>query len=96
MAMVSEVIGFKPADEKWRKMKAVWDACRDAGVGLPPSVYEFFAGNDPDDAGVTVSMDALIECGAVWDYAAESESGFTVNLDKLPAGVTVLRFVTRY
>lgn len=27
MGMSMHVVGYKPADEHWKKMKAAWDAC---------------------------------------------------------------------
>ena len=48
--MSMHVVGFKPADEQWKKMKAAWDACKTAGVDPPQTVTEYFDGNDPGDA----------------------------------------------
>jgi hypothetical protein len=47
MGMSTHVVGFKPPDEKWRKMKAVWDACEAAGTDPPAAVSKFFEGDVP-------------------------------------------------
>lgn len=56
MGMSTHVVGFIPPDEKWQKMKAVWDACRAAGVEVPEDVCDFFEGGEPDPAGVEVML----------------------------------------
>jgi len=87
------VVGFKPPDEKWRKMKAVWDACTQVGVNVPPEVVKFFDGGNPDPTGVEVSESNLVKCGALreWDDK-NSANGYEVDLKKVPADVTVIRF----
>jgi hypothetical protein len=92
MGMSTGVVGFKPPDAKWRKMKAAYDACSAAGVDPPPSVMEFFGGDSPDDAGVEVDRKALEECGAVVPYSANMQEGYEVYVDKLPKDVKVVRF----
>ena len=56
MSMSTHVIGFKPPNAKWKKMKKAWDACVAANVGLPLEVDEFFDGSVPDDNGVEVRL----------------------------------------
>jgi len=89
MGMSTHVVGFRPPDEKWRKMKAAWEACSDAGISPPPEVEDFFNGAAPDDAGVEVRVERT---EAVSPYTCESGSGYEVDLTKLPKGVTILRF----
>ena len=58
MGMSTHVVGFKPADDKWKKMKAVWDACSDADSEIPQSVDKFFDGQYPgDNPGMAVNID---------------------------------------
>ena len=56
MSMSTHVIGFKPPDEKWKKMKKVWDTCQEAGIDAPKEVVEFFNDCPPDEAGVEVEI----------------------------------------
>ena len=91
MGMSSHVIGIKPADRKWKSMKAAWDACEEAGVDAPEEVLKFFDHEDPDPTGVTVDIKS-----ATKGWSIEGCDGFEVNLKKLPADVTVIRFFNSY
>ncbi len=43
------ILGVKPEfdDGTWKKMKKVWDACKDAEVDPPQEVEEFFGDEGP-------------------------------------------------
>ncbi len=88
MGMSTHIIGFKPPDEKWRQMKAVWDAVDAAKVDIPKMVYDYFEGSPPDVAGVEVEL----EGNAAQEWHDEYRSGFEVDLSKLPDGVKTIRF----
>lgn len=85
MSMSTHVIGFKPPDAKWKKMKEVWDACDKAGVEAPKEVSEFFNWEAPDENGVEVELDAA-------EWSDEGREGYEIEVSKLPKGVTVIRF----
>ncbi len=95
MGMSVHVVGIKPPDEKWRKMKAVWDACKTAGLQPPPEVERFFDGTPPDDSGVLVNLHPR-KAPCVSEYHNEYSEGFEVDLRKLPADITILRFFCSY
>ena len=59
MGMNTHISGFKPPDEKWKKMKAVMDACLRAGIPCPEEVRDFFGPEEPDKAGVLVPQEQL-------------------------------------
>lgn len=92
--------GFKPPDEKWLKMKEVWDACTEAGVEVPDKVWEFFNGEDPDDAGVEVHLGSQYsrnknhEC-CQW-FEEFGQHGFNIDISKLPPDVKTIRFKASY
>jgi hypothetical protein len=88
MSMTTHVIGFRPPDATWTKMKEAWDACRKAGVSPPKEVQDFFNWENPDDAGVEVD---LHKAGCIRDYSADSASGYEVDVSKLPPGVSIIR-----
>lgn len=92
MGMSTHVVGFKPADAKWQKMKAVWDACDEAGTDVPSEVVKFFGGDIPDKSGVEVGSRELKAAGAVteWDNG-DSMSGYEIHLDRVPADVKIIR-----
>ena len=88
MSMSTYVVGFKPADDKWKKMKAVWDACKAAETDPPEDVEKFFDGQYPGDSpGMTVDI-----CQAITEWGDEGSSGYEVDVTKLPKDVTVVRF----
>ncbi|HEC72098.1 MAG: hypothetical protein ACTSW7_00740 [Candidatus Thorarchaeota archaeon] len=86
MSMSTHVVGFKPPDEKWKKMKDIWDACNVAAVPIPDEVNKFFGYSIPDSAGV----EAEIEYRAYDD--GNGRDGFEVDIKKLPEDVTIIRF----
>jgi len=55
--MHTHVIGFRPPDAKWKKMKEVHDACIAANVEIPEEVDEFFNWEPPDPRGVKVELE---------------------------------------
>lgn len=89
MGVSTHVIGFRPPDEKFRRMKSAFDACVEAGVEPPVEVQAFFNYESPDEAGVEVEIH---ECVAVKVWNDSYRSGFEVDVTKLPKDVTVLRF----
>lgn len=93
MSMSTWVYGFKPPDEKWRRMKAVYDACSLAGTDLPKEVDKFFQGQIPDAAGVEVS---LVDTACCQEYIEEMKSGFEIDLTKLPKDIRIIRFVNSF
>lgn len=91
MGMSTHVVGFRPPDERYARMKAVYDACEAASVAAPDEVADFFVGEPPDYAGIEVEIrDATTE----WE--GESDAGIDVDLRKLPADVHIVRFVTSW
>ena len=60
MSMSAHVVGIRPPDEKWKKMKAVWDACTMANTSIPQEVRDFFGCEPPDKAGVVVEVGSRV------------------------------------
>lgn len=89
MGMSTHVLGIKPPDETWQKMKAVYDACAAAKIPAPQEVLRFFDHQKPDSAGVTVSLE---QHAAVTRWRDDSRQGFEVDLSKLDPAIRVLRF----
>lgn len=92
MGMSMHVLGIKPPDDRWQKMRAVWEACEAAGINAPDEVVRFFEYRAPDPRGVIVELDPV----AVSEYRAESSEGFDVDLSKLDPAITVIRFYNAY
>lgn len=89
MGMSTHVQGIRPADDRWRAMKSVWDSCKAAGVTPPAEVDLFFEGEDPDPAGVVIDLDRH---ASTREWSDEYRSGYEVVLSELPPEVTVIRF----
>ncbi len=94
MGISYNVEGVKPPDAKWKKMKAAWVACEDAGISVPDEIYEFFNGETPDEKGVVEQLGGMYgkrhQCVALIED--DNGGGFEVDLKKLPDDVTLLRF----
>ena len=95
MGMNTHVVGFKPADEKWKKMKTAWDACERAGVEIPDEVLSFFNHVKPDERGVEVEIEKL-DCVKAYRREGGGANGFEVDVKKLPPDVTIVRFYNSY
>lgn len=93
MGMSTHVVGIRPPDDLWHKMKAVWDACSTIGVEIPDEVQDYFGGQAPDPKGVVVSLRGT---GCVQEYKAEMREGFEVDISKLPKNVKIVRFYNSY
>lgn len=93
MGMSTWVCGFRAPDERWRTMKNVWEACESAGIDRPKEVEDFFDGEPPDDSGVKVNIKNTL---AVREYTDDSSQGYEIFLDKLPKGLTSIRFVNSW
>lgn len=91
MSMSTYVVGFRPPDEKWRKMKAVWDACITADIPFPEGLEEFFGWSEPDERGIKISLENV----AV-KWSGEMRQGYEIELDKIPQNITVIRFVNSW
>lgn len=88
MSMSMHVIGYQPADEQWKKMKAAWDACAAAGIDPPDEVIDFFDGENPGDSpGKEVDIN-----NGVTGWQAEGRDGYEVDITALPPGVRFVRF----
>lgn len=87
MGMSTHVIAFRPPDEKWRRMKAIYDACVAGDIEIPVEVDDFFNDKHPDENGVEVDIDEILE-----KWSDESRSGYQIEISKLPKGITILRF----
>ena len=88
MSMSTHIIGIKPPDEKWKKMKAVWDACQAAETEVPKDVGEFFGWEPPNDKGVEVEIKTH---ESVEVFKTSYQSGYDINVKELPPDVAIVR-----
>lgn len=88
MSMDITIVGFRPADDKWRVMKTIYEQCEEIGVPIPKEVLAFFDHQAPDESGVRVEI-ADTECCR--EYSNDYESGYEIDVTKLPKDVTIIR-----
>ncbi len=94
MSMSSHVEAFKPADAKWKKMKAVYDSCVDADATIPVEVSDFFGDQEPhEDSGVLVEIQNHKCCQ---EWSAEGREGLEIDISLLPKDVKIIRFYNAY
>ncbi len=92
MSMSTHIVGFRPADERWNKMKSIWDACKTGNVIVPAEVEKFFNYEYPaDKPGAEVGLGK-----AVTEWRGDMREGYQVDLKKLPPEITILRFYNSY
>jgi len=90
MGMSTHVVGLRPPDDDFNKMKAIWDACEAAGVCPPGDVLEFFDHEKPDPMGVEVSLTGRPPIAREW--SGGEARGYEVDIADLPEGVKTIRF----
>lgn len=90
MSMSTHIYGIKPPDEKWKKMKAIWNACLNAGIDVPDEVDDFFGEEEPNELGVVVSKEQLGDAvlPIIPGYA---EKGFIIDISKLPKDIQYIK-----
>jgi hypothetical protein len=91
MSCSLHVEGVIPPDEKWKKMKQIWELCNASNIKIPTEVDSFFEGTKPDDSGMTVDLTKICV-----DYDRYYCDGFVLDLEKLKndyPNVKQVRFV---
>lgn len=89
MGMSTSIVGIMPADEKFLKMKAIWELCEETGVDIPDEVDDFFEGEPPSDKGVKVYLGGH---DSVSEFRNDYSDGFDVEIAKLPKNIKFIRF----
>jgi len=89
MSMSVFVWGIIPNDEKWKKMKKIYDACQDSDIDPPEEVLEYFDYEDPHPHGRRIDLteepnNCALKIGEV--------DGFEVDLSLVPEYVKIIRF----
>lgn len=89
MSMSVSVWGIIPNDEKWQKMKKIYDACEDSGIEPPKEVSDYFDYSAPDPIGRLIDLTeepnkCVMKIGEV--------DGFEVDLSLVPEHVKIIRF----
>ena len=91
MGMSTHIVGIKPPNDRWRAMKAAYDACEIANIDPPDEVLGFFNDEEPDDKGVIVELEDIAD-----RWASESAAGYEINLSNLPNDIKIIRFYNAF
>ena len=95
MGMSTYVKGFRPPDEKFKKMEAAYKTCKAAGIPMPMEIEDFFDGAEPDPNGVEIDLTIGTDAAAKkWNDGCSQ--GYDVDVSKLPKDVTVIRFINSW
>lgn len=92
--MSTYVKGYKPPNEKWHAYKVIWDTCKAQKVEPPKEVSDFFDWTAPGDNGMQVDINEAIIHGAKPEH--DMQEVIDIDITKLPADVTVIRFINSY
>lgn len=92
MSMSTYVRLVRAPDEKFQKMRTIYETCKSAGVDIPDEVERFFEWERPQDLGVIFDPPGE----AVTQSSDGSREFFDVDVSKLPDGVTHVRFVNSW
>lgn len=96
--MSTHIYGFVPdTDETYQRMKKVLLACDEADMELPEAAAKYFGAKYPDVSLLEEKLEVKLKNGVHYkDYNGDMQEGFEVDIDKLPKGVTKIRFVNSY
>lgn len=82
--------GIKAPTEEYRKKVAAYKALKDAGLDIPEELQEYFDYEEPDESGQTVEIEEAEEGDVMEDGEV------TIDLAKLPPGVTHIKAILSY
>ena len=85
MSMSTRVVGFRPPDETWQKMKFIWDSCVALKIDPPDEVDDYFDGMNPDPSGVEVELSQM-------EWRDDSSAGIEIKVTEIPDHVQTIRF----
>jgi len=92
MVVSTCVYGFRPANDKWEKMKAIYDAYVAADLQVPDSIRNFFSWCEPSEYGVIVRLPT----GCLREHRGNDEASIDILLKELPEDMTVIRVVNSW
>lgn len=89
MGMSTHVAGYRMVDNDWEAKKLAYNACINANIPIPPELYRYFNGENPNSDLNGIEID-ITESVSNWnnDYSA----GFVVDITKLPKDIRYIKF----
>jgi hypothetical protein len=92
MSMSCHVIGIKEPTEEYLKKYRAYQACMEAGIDPPKAIIDFFDGISFKYINATGMEVDLHGNSAISEWKGDGKTGFEVEIAKIPAGITRLRF----
>ena len=95
MSISIPVVGIRPKDEKFDKMKQILDTCQEMKVSIPSEVVNFFGKDVIDDGnvgdfGVEVSLLYPNKSGVTaWENSYAE--GYLIDLRELDPSIKIIR-----
>ena len=80
-------VGIKEADQKFKDMKKIYDACKVARVDVPREVIDFFDEREPDPNGVRVDLPLEF---------LTTGNGYQIQMSDIPKDVKIIKFLIDY
>jgi hypothetical protein len=97
MSMSTHIVGVIPPDDKWKKMKEIYNNCMDVGIQIPTEVEKFFDYQEPDEVGVILDLTTRGYNPPICrEWGGDCQQGFEIDVADIPAHVKTLRFYNAY
>lgn len=94
MEIAKRIEAFIPdTDQEYLKHKDLWVICNRSGVSLPIETQEYFEGCDEPEDKLRIELKSMVH---YMEYNNDMKDGYDVFIDKLPKGVTQIRFIIDY
>ncbi|AMQ66524.1 hypothetical protein BH753_gp042 [Bacillus phage Shbh1] len=91
MGMDVYVVGVKSPTEEHKKKVEAYRACEAAGIEVPSELEMYFDYTEPSEDGMEVSISEAVSGDVMYD-----EGVMTIDLSKLPSGVTHIKVIGSY
>jgi len=88
--------GIIPTDEKYKKMKAIWDNCKALGISVPIEICDFFVDPEPCAQVYAEGMAAKLPANSIKTIDRNSSNSYIVDLRKIPEDIKLIVFEISY
>ena len=90
MGINTYVIGFALSDEKYQKMKQIWENCIEMNISIPDEVDDFFNYEEPNEDGIEIEIP-----NQEWSDG-DMSTGIEVNIKNILEIIEKIRFVNSW
>jgi hypothetical protein len=98
MGMSTHIRAFIPdTDKDYQRHKNVLWVCKSNKVSLPKETADYFGSTSPEENLLEEKLEIELEEETHYSkYNAPEAEGIEIELDKLPKGVTKIRFINQW